>query len=403
MGPGHPSGDVNRRAKPQPPQRPAPSGQTAAGRVCPRCQQPLRVVTGTYWCLRCGWGRQVLQAPAEAAAEAARPSAARRAAEEWAQAARLLPRWAWVMLGGLLAIGLGSLDAHLLLPPDSWGRAVWTTAQIIVGLVGLLLAQVAVCSLLGLQRDAPGLLDLLMPDRVWRVAIRRLPVTRWPVCFAAWGLGLVAFALLLVGGLTYWLPKKGETKRTVHVAKLLDIKKEQLEAEEAAGAEASAAPGRPEPTPTPEASEPAAKPETARCVVVGYTVENDEVTSLVVARIEGDELRYAGTVRPTLTAEQKEDLLKRFGRLASARPVFPDFETPVVWLKPELHCEVEHAGAADGALLKEPRFKGLIEPEKPDPDEGAPTDGPPARPDSGPKTPAPVPTTKPDRAAPGRP
>jgi ATP-dependent DNA ligase len=100
-------------------------------------------------------------------------------------------------------------------------------------------------------------------------------------------------------------------------------------------------------------------------VVVGYTVENDEVTSLVLARIEGDEVRYAGTVRPTLTAEQKDDLLKRFGRLASARPIFPNFETPVVWLKPELACEVEHAGGARGPLLKEPRFKGLVEPAKP--------------------------------------
>jgi ATP-dependent DNA ligase len=106
--------------------------------------------------------------------------------------------------------------------------------------------------------------------------------------------------------------------------------------------------------------------ETARCVVVGYTVEKDEVTSLVVARVVGDELRYAGTIRPTLTPEQRDDLLKRFGRLASSRPAFRDFAQPVVWLKPELTCEVEHAGAADGPLLKEPRFKGLVEPEKPD-------------------------------------
>jgi ATP-dependent DNA ligase len=108
-------------------------------------------------------------------------------------------------------------------------------------------------------------------------------------------------------------------------------------------------------------------------------------------------------VRPTLTPEQNEELLKRFGRLAAAKPIFPDFEKPVAWLKPELNCEVEHAGAADGPLLKEPRFKGLIESEKPDPDEDAPAAGPPAKPDASPKTPAPVPAPKPDRADPGRP
>ena len=45
-------------------------------------------------------------------------------------------------------------------------------------------------------------------------------------------------------------------------------------------------------------------------VVVGYTVEGDDVTGLVVARVEGDELRYAGTVKPNLTAEEKAMLEK---------------------------------------------------------------------------------------------
>ncbi|HZY86540.1 MAG TPA: hypothetical protein VFE78_17025, partial [Gemmataceae bacterium] len=153
---------------------------------------------------------------------------------------RLVPRWAWVMLGGVAVLGLMSVNAGLLLPPGSWSRAVWTTAQVVVGLVGLLLAQVAVCSWLGEQRDGPTLWDLLMPDRVWRVAVRRLPETRWAVCFAAWCVTLVVCALVFIGGLTYWLPKKGETRPTVHVAKLLNIKKEQTQPKEQAGAEAPA-------------------------------------------------------------------------------------------------------------------------------------------------------------------
>jgi hypothetical protein len=369
----------------------------------------LWAVTGALWCSRCGYRRLCNDppAPAEGPAPApARRSAAAQTAEEWAQVARLLPRWAWVMLGGLLVVGLGSLDAGLLLPPDCWARAAWTTAQIVVGLVGLLLAQVSVCVLLGAQRAPLSLWDLLMPDRVWRMAVRRLPQTQGQVCAAAWCVALIVCALVFINGLTYWLPKKGEAKPTVHVAKLLDIKKEQLNAEEEARPEASEPP-RPQPlAPLPERSEPTVKPETARCVVVGYTVENDEVTSLVMARVEGDELRYVGTVRPTLTPEQKDDLLKRFGRLASSRPVFPDFEKPVVWLKPELNCEVEHAGAADGPLLKEPRFKGLVEEEKPGPDGAAATAGrPPAKPEASPKGPTPSATAKPKAPpkAPGRP
>jgi hypothetical protein len=336
----------------------------ATGQPCPRCQEPLWGIAEGRWCSACGY-RQTGSAGWGVRPDAAAPSGApRRKAGEWSQVPRLVPRWAWVMLGGVAVLGLMSVNAGLLLPPGSWQRAVWTTTQVTVGLVGLLLAQVAVCSWLGDQRDGPPTLwDLLMPDRVWRVAIGRLPETRWAVCGAAWCVTLIVCALVFVGGLTYWLPKKGETRATVHVAQLLDVKKEQTEPEQAP-AEAPAPP-RPAPAPRPEERPPDPKAETARCVVVGYTVENDEVTSLVVARQEGGELRYAGTVRPRLTAEQRDELLKRFGRLASSRPVFRDFEKPVVWLKPELACEVEHAGAADGPLLKEPRFKGLVEEKKP--------------------------------------
>jgi hypothetical protein len=400
------SGTVNRLAgqwaetppaeKPPAEKRPRSSCRVRVIRDCPKCQQPLWVVTGARWCSRCGYRQMCNDTPAPVAApkpELLGRSAVRQKLAEWAQAAQLLPRWAWVMLGGLLAVGLGSLDANLLLPPDSWARAVWTTAQVVTGVVGMLLAHVSVVCFLGLQHDAPGLWDLVMPDRVWKRAIKRLPLTKGQVCAAAWSLALVVCGLVFVGGLTYWLPKKGETKPQVYVAKLLDIKKEQLEAEEAPRPEA-AEPPRPQPLPSatqPGAGEPPAKPETARCVVVGYTVENDEVTGLVVARVEGDELRYAGTVRPNLTPEQRDDLLKRFAKLAAKRPVFQNFEKPVVWLKPELTCEVEHAGAADGPVLKEPRFKGLVEDEKPG-----------DSPEKTPTTPAPE-GPKPERTPPGAP
>jgi hypothetical protein len=179
------------------------------------------------------------------------------------------------------------------------------------------------------------------------------------------------------------LPKKGEVKPQVYVAKILDIKKEQLQEEEAPKPQATAPPQPTTPLPQPTTGGTAPR-ETARCVVVGYTVENDEVTSLVVARQEGDELRYVGTVRPTLTPEEKDDLLKRFGRLASSRPVFRNFERPVVWLKPKLNCEVEHTGTGEDALLKEARFKGLVEDDKPDAAPGKkPTSRAPTRPRPG--------------------
>ncbi len=375
------------------------TGRVRVIKDCPKCQLPMWVVTGARWCSRCGYREMCDDTPVPGGAPAAGSAAAEGKAVEWAQMARLLPpRWAWVMLGGLLAVALGSLDVGLLLPPASWARAAWTTAQVVTGLVGMVLAQVSVCSLLGSQQQGPCLWDLVVPERVWRLALKRLPQTQGQVCAAAWSLALVVCGLIFIGGLTYWLPKKGDVKPQVYVAKLFDIKKEQLQEEEAAKPQPAEPPQPQKITPPtqPTAGGTAVQPETARCVVVGYTVEGDDVTGLVVARVEGDELRYAGTVKPNLTAEQKDNLLKRFAKLAAKQPIFQNFDKPVVWLKPELNCEVEHSGTGENALLKEARFKGLVEDEKPAPDGAAPTGGQPAaKPGARPKAPATSPAAQP--------
>jgi hypothetical protein len=312
----------------------------------------------------------------------------------------MIPRWGWALLGGLAVVGLASVGADLLLPSNSLPRAVWSSAQILVGVISLLLAQVSVCGLLGLQREGIGLQDLIFPDKIWRMAFRRLPETRWQVCWGAWSLALVGFALVFINGLTYWLPKKGQVKAKVHVAKMLNINKGMVKPDED---DAEAAP---------EKKDEAPKQETTRCVVVGYTLERGQLAGLVLARVEGDELRYAGIIRPGLSTDQKEELLKKFGPLQADEPVFPDFETPAVWLKPKLACQVEHTGYGEDKSFKEPVFKGLVEPEPAEPGDAAPADGRPqaGRPQAGrpqadpPAAPSQVPTrARPDPRAPRSP
>lgn len=226
------------------------SSGAASGQPCPRCQEPLWDIAEGRWCSACGYRQTGGKGWAPRPEASARP-APPRTRGEWAEMPRLVPRWVWVMLGGVAVVGLASVNAGMLLPPSSWPRAVWTTAQIAVGLAGLLLAQVAVCSWLGEQQNGPSLWDLLMPYRVWRMAVRHLPATRWAVCCAAWCVTLIVCALVFVGGLTYWLPKKGEVRATVHVAKVLDIKHEETESEQAP-APAPAPPPAPAPAPRPE-------------------------------------------------------------------------------------------------------------------------------------------------------
>src|SRR5262245_25767149 len=146
--------------------------------ICPKCRGPLWVVVGSRWCSNCGY-RQITNddptpggATVSASREVSRPKGG-----EWSEIRRLIPGWGWALLGGMAGIGLVSLAAGLLLPPDSLPRAIWTSAQVLVGLVSLLLAQVSVCGLLGLQREGIGLQDLIFPDKIWRMAFRRLPET----------------------------------------------------------------------------------------------------------------------------------------------------------------------------------------------------------------------------------
>src|SRR5262245_18302828 len=154
---------------------------------CPKCQGPMEPVSGWNWCHRCGH-RAVSYAPPAPEVAAApdgpgrQPGAGR---SELGQAARLLPLWFWVLLGGLAVIGGASFAANLHLPSRWRERAVWSTVQFLLGVLSFLLAGVWVSGRLGKDRSTFGLLDLLLPDRLWPRALKCLPATRWQVCAGA--------------------------------------------------------------------------------------------------------------------------------------------------------------------------------------------------------------------------
>jgi hypothetical protein len=162
-------------------------------------------VAGWNWCHRCGHraeGRPEL-IPVQGAPEARKPGAG---ASELGLAARLIPLWFWVLLGGLGVVAGISCAADLCLPMQSWERATWSTAQALLGLAAFLLAGVAVSGRLGRHRSQFTMADLLLPDRLWPRAVKCLPQTRWHVCAAAWSVALALCGLIWVGGWTYWFP-----------------------------------------------------------------------------------------------------------------------------------------------------------------------------------------------------
>src|SRR5438132_8108230 len=111
---------------------------------CPRCGGKLTNPEGLGWCPSCGYCRSLEQDAKKAALAA--PTAPRGPSAlgivEFAEVLGKLPRWLWVLLGGTsIVVGI-SVAADVVLPEDSLARALWSSVQLGLGLVGVLAAQI---------------------------------------------------------------------------------------------------------------------------------------------------------------------------------------------------------------------------------------------------------------------
>jgi hypothetical protein len=325
----------------------------------------MALVSGWNWCHRCGH-REESQAPDTAVdlgPPSTRHSRSGDSSSELALAIRVIPPWGWFLIGGLCCVPVLSLIANYELPENPRVRAIWSTVQVVGGLLAFVIAQVAASTRLGPMHQSLGLMDMLLPDRLWVLAIKRLPATRWHVCTGAWSAMAVLCGILCVGGLTYWLPAKISPAKPAKVPFALRTKDKDE------GKTDDQKPPAEKPDPKTEETEETPRPKktVTKCVIVGYTTKDGELDGLVVATVQDDELSYAGIVPASKDPAVREDLLSRFGSLKADTPVFPDLEVKALWLKPRLFCKVESAGVDEDEVLKEPEFKGLDIPETPEP------------------------------------
>jgi hypothetical protein len=346
-------------------------------------------VSGWSWCHACGHRAAGQEVPVERKAFNRRLTP--RSEPDFVLAARLMPFWGWVLVGGLLMVASFTLGADLHLPPGGRPRAVWSVAQFFLGLGAFLVAGVTVSVWLWAHGERVTLIDLLLPNLLWALAFQRLPHTRWHICAAAWSLAAALCGVAWIGGWTYWLaghspPAAGE----VEIPRLVrpvpkpdkasgdDLSPQMFPIGTGAGADQAAggAPG---------ASGEPVKRMVDKYAIVGYTLKEGELDGLLVARVavaEGKrEFRYAGVVPAGKDPAVREGLLQRFAALKAEAPLFPDLDVNAQWLRPKLICEVEST-LSDQPVLKDPEFKGLVFPRQPEPvivpveGEAAPGSGP---------------------------
>ncbi len=326
------------------------------GTTCPKCNQPMKEVTGWKWCPQCAYredeeGKQ----PAFLIPDEKTTNQQGRRGEntnEFFLTFKVVPAWGWVLIFGVLSVAAVSFYADYKLADKPRERAVWSTNQVLGGLLLWWMAGLLVAFRIETSHEPLGLTDVLFPDRLWRLAIRNLPVTRWHVCIGTWAAMAAVCGLFWPGGLTYWLPERSEVQEDKAPLSNKFGNKEN----EDLGKEPKAKPV------------PGPKKMVATCFIVGYTTEEGTVTSLYVGRLVHDRLHYGGIVPGPDDPEVNEDLLERFIPHKADAPVFPELKkVRATWLKlrKSLSCEVESEGLDDRKLLKDPVFKRLLPPEKP--------------------------------------
>jgi hypothetical protein len=177
--------------------------------VCPKCSKKLVDSDGLGWCAACGYCRTLTESNIKI--EPARPKVTMTMPSlgglvETTQAVGQLPSWFWMLLFVIAQAAVLSLIAGRDLPPgDNFVRALWTTCQIGLGVVLVLVAQCWLLIHIAPEDPTLSYRDAVIPFRTWGLAFRRLPKGRISLWIAAFGLTLVVGAFACIGGLEHWL------------------------------------------------------------------------------------------------------------------------------------------------------------------------------------------------------
>jgi ATP dependent DNA ligase C terminal region len=346
-----------------------------AAAPCPRCGGKLTNPEGLGWCPSCGYCRSLDEGPGKTAVAAAqgphKPSPF--GIVEFFEVLGKLPFWLWVLVGGAATVAAISVAADIVLPDESLARALWSSIQVAAGLFGLLAAQIWAFLLIAPESDHVSAKDLILSARLWSMTCRRLPQTQRQVWLGGWSMATVLSAVFLIGGFTYWYqfyhPKKIADKGLIQAianAARRNVKDKSLEDSLEEFANSQDLTKKKDEKKDKEKVKEDTRP-TQDCVIIGYTVEMDrerrkeKVSSLALATLISGRLKYAGVVKRGIEPRASDELLARLSRLSQPEPFLPGLKIPaVIWVKPQVYCEVRQSGFDLEGHLVEPNFKDLL-------------------------------------------
>jgi hypothetical protein len=188
---------------------------------CPRCQQPLADPEGLAWCQACGYCRSLEEDRARLPLHAIRSMPVNPYTGTAPPEPLSLPTWAMVMAVGVIVLATTTwlINHEITLRPLT--RAVWTTTQIVVGILVMLIGQSYALIRIAPEEASLHAVDAVFPFRLYGMILKRLPTMKESVWLAGWGLTLALSAVLFVGGLSHWLNYLPKTRdaQPAHVKK----------------------------------------------------------------------------------------------------------------------------------------------------------------------------------------
>src|SRR5262245_41885434 len=171
-----------RSLSPKPCPAPADFDAPVSQPLCPQCRTLLTDPTGQALCPGCGYSagpRPPLLDAAES--EQPLPAAPRRPStlgvSEFLHVAGRMPEWLQSTVFGVVLVAGGAVAAHLILPGDCFGRALYTLLSVVLGLLALIGSTVWVARLVPAAEVRGWNSGRYSLAGLWRVAFRMLPQT----------------------------------------------------------------------------------------------------------------------------------------------------------------------------------------------------------------------------------
>lgn len=341
--------------------------ETAAG--CPKCGN-LESWGTASWCPQCGYYPRLGTCVSPDASNATQGGVAPPSSH--LEALAQLPKWAYVLAAGIVAIFFLSVAVRVVTPDDSVSRCLWSLTQLLVG-GGTFIAMHAYAFLrAGMKNDRLNFFDIVVhPIEVWRPSFQELPATARRIWAGSWGLMAAVCAIFIIGGIRYSVLTEDWGFRERPKQNLMKKIKDQMmanakDAEEGAdNLNDSIKDFAGDDDAKKKADQKKKNNEldilSADCVVIGYNVDQNtgEIRDLVLATVIDEKLQYAGLVTGNIPPEMQEQLRDKLQGLTQEQP-FLKCPVSATWVKPVVTCRTSFKSWSENKRMQQPVVQELL-------------------------------------------